>query len=86
MAGSSPEDKWEQREQRLLTPEKMTPLSDLSLGKGVGRGGPSEITCFTSLGIPIQFAAVALKTYQLAREKGLGRELPLGWFLQDIHN
>jgi len=34
----------------------------------------------------LQFAAVAGKVYQLARERGLGREIPTEWFLQDIRD
>ncbi len=86
MADGDPDTRWMRREQRLMAQEKMTFFSELALGRAVGRGNPSEVTCFTSQGIPIQFAALAYRTYELAKERGLGRELPLGWFLQDIHN
>lgn len=33
-----------------------------------------------------QFFAVAGHAYELARERGLGRELPTGWFLQNIRD
>jgi alanine dehydrogenase len=33
-----------------------------------------------------QFFAVAGLVYELARERGLGRELPTEWFLQDIRD
>jgi hypothetical protein len=33
-----------------------------------------------------QFFAVAGLVYELARERGLGRELPTSWFLQDIRD
>jgi len=33
-----------------------------------------------------QFFAVAGKVYELAKERGLGRELPTEWFLQDIRD
>ena len=31
-----------------------------------------------------QFAAVG-KVYDAAKAKGAGREVPLGWFTQDVH-
>jgi len=76
--------KWVRREQRLLTKEKKAMLSDVVLGKAIGRTNDDEMTCFTTQGIPIQFTAFAYKVYQLAKERGLGRELPLAWFLQDF--
>ena len=33
-----------------------------------------------------QFFAVAGLVYELARERGLGQELPTSWFLQDIRD
>jgi hypothetical protein len=33
-----------------------------------------------------QFFAVAGLVYELARERGLGQEIPTGWFLQDIRD
>jgi ornithine cyclodeaminase/alanine dehydrogenase-like protein (mu-crystallin family) len=81
-----PGTEWPARERRLMAEEKIVFLSNVILGQAIGRGGDKEITCFTSHGIPIQFAASAYKVHQLARERGLGRELPLGWFLQDIRH
>ena len=34
----------------------------------------------------LQFAACAGRVYQMAREKGVGRELPTEWFTQDIRD
>jgi len=79
-------DNWIEREKRLMPGEKIAFLSDVILGRRPGRVSDSEITCFTSHGIPIQFAATAYKVHQLARERGLGRQLPLAWFLQDIRH
>jgi hypothetical protein len=33
-----------------------------------------------------QFFAVAGKVYELTKERGLSRELPTEWFLQDIRD
>ena len=34
----------------------------------------------------LQFASVAGKVLELAKEKGLGRELPTEWFIQKIRD
>ena len=75
---------WLEREQRLLDDDKRVFLSDVILGRYPGRADPEEITCFVTQGIAIQFAASAHKVYEGARKLGLGRKLPLSWFLQDI--
>jgi alanine dehydrogenase len=52
-------------------------LSEVVAGKASGRSSDSEMTLFKSNGIASWDLAVAMKVYALAREKGLGRELPL---------
>jgi alanine dehydrogenase len=52
-------------------------LSDVVAGKANGRTSDGEVTLFKSNGIASWDLAVAMKVYKLAREKGLGRELPL---------
>jgi alanine dehydrogenase len=52
-------------------------LSDVVAGKSGGRTSESEVTLFKSNGIASWDLAVAMKVYSLAREKGLGRKLPL---------
>jgi ornithine cyclodeaminase/alanine dehydrogenase-like protein (mu-crystallin family) len=52
-------------------------LSDVVAGKTSGRTSDSEVTLFKSNGIASWDLAVAMKVYALAREKKLGRELPL---------
>jgi ornithine cyclodeaminase/alanine dehydrogenase-like protein (mu-crystallin family) len=60
---------------------------DLRAGKVPGRTSPNQITFFINAGTQgLQFAACAGKVYQLAREKGVGRELPTEWFLQDVRD
>ncbi|HTQ98154.1 MAG TPA: ornithine cyclodeaminase family protein [Candidatus Acidoferrum sp.] len=51
-------------------------LSELVAGKVPGRANDSQITLFKSNGIAAWDLAMAEKVYALAREKGLGRELP----------
>jgi alanine dehydrogenase len=52
-------------------------LCDLVGGKIAGRANDGQITLFKSNGIAPWDLAVAVKVYTLAKEKGLGRELPL---------
>jgi len=52
-------------------------LSDVVAGKTNGRTSNAEVTLFKSNGIASWDLAVAMKVYAAAREKKLGRELPL---------
>jgi alanine dehydrogenase len=52
-------------------------LSEVVAGKDTGRTSDAEVTLFKSNGIASWDLAVAMKVYALAREKNLGRELPL---------
>ena len=62
-------------------------LIDLMAGKARGRKHRDDITYFINSGTQgLQFAAVGGRVYQLAKERGLGRELPTEWFLQDIRD
>jgi alanine dehydrogenase len=62
-------------------------FKDLLEGKAKGRRDNREIISIGGGGVQgIQFASVGGLTYRLAKEKGLGRELPTDWFLQDIRN
>lgn len=62
-------------------------LLDIQSGRAPGRTSPDQITLFINTGTQgLQFAAVAGRAYQLARERGLGRPMPLDWFLQDIRD
>jgi alanine dehydrogenase len=52
-------------------------LSEIVAGKASGRTSDTEVTLFKSNGIASWDLAVAMKVYAMAREKKLGRELPL---------
>lgn len=52
-------------------------LAELVGGRAPGRTSDSQITLFKSNGIAAWDLAVAEKVYTAAKEKGLGRELPL---------
>jgi alanine dehydrogenase len=68
--------------------ERWPDLSELAAGKVPGRTDDKQITHFMNNGglAGVQFATVGLQAVKRAREVGLGRELPLEWFLQPVHN
>jgi ornithine cyclodeaminase/alanine dehydrogenase-like protein (mu-crystallin family) len=60
-------------------------ICDLIAGKVPSRSNDKQITFFlNNVGTGVQFAAMGHCAYQGAKEKGLGREIPSEWFLQDI--
>ncbi|MGH7848125.1 MAG: ornithine cyclodeaminase family protein [Candidatus Binatia bacterium] len=68
-------------------PGKTVYLEDLLAGRAKGRVAPSQITFSERGNIQgAQFYAVAAKVYERARERGIGKELPTEWFLQDIRD
>ena len=52
-------------------------LSEIVTGKKPGRVNDEEITVFKSVGLAIQDASTALKAYQLALKKGVGKKVEL---------
>jgi ornithine cyclodeaminase/alanine dehydrogenase-like protein (mu-crystallin family) len=66
--------------------EKLPLLEDVIAGKVKGRTSADQITMYRSgSGMGLQFAAVGARVLQLAREQGLGHELPNDWFTQTLH-
>jgi len=62
-------------------------LADLLSGAAAGRTSADQISFSERGNIQgAQFHAVAGKVYELAAARGLGREIPTSWFLQDIRN
>jgi alanine dehydrogenase len=60
-------------------------LADMLAGKASSRGRTDEVTLFmNNFGVGIQFAALGARAYQVARDRGLGHELPDEWFLEAI--
>ena len=55
----------------------MSEISQIVAGKADGRKDAEEITLFKSIGIAEEDVATAARVYQLAREKGIGREVPM---------
>ena len=68
-------------------PHKMVSFADLITGQKPGRTSADQITYSERGNLQgAQFYAVAGRVYELAREKGLGNEIPTEWFLQDIRD
>ena len=62
-------------------------LSDIMAGKTAGRKNEADVTCMLNhLGLGLQFSAAAARVYELAKARGVGRELPGEWFCQDEHS
>ena len=55
----------------------VTELAEIVAGKTPGRSSPEQITLFKSNGIATEDVVVAGRIYELARERGLGRQVPL---------
>jgi alanine dehydrogenase len=62
-------------------------FADLVSGKASGRTSRDQVTFYRNVGNQgLQFSCVGGWVYSLAKEKGLGREIPTEWFLQDIRD
>jgi ornithine cyclodeaminase/alanine dehydrogenase-like protein (mu-crystallin family) len=71
----------------LIAPEKIVTLAELAARTHPGRTSAEQITYSERGNLQgAQFWAVASVVYEAARERGLGRDLPTDWFLQDIRN
>jgi ornithine cyclodeaminase/alanine dehydrogenase-like protein (mu-crystallin family) len=72
--------------QRGVDWKTLPTLADLAAGRAKGRERPEQITGFVNnIGLGVQFAAVGAKVFEAAKAHGLGREVPLDWFTQDVH-
>jgi alanine dehydrogenase len=56
--------------------DRVHELADVIAGKTLGRTNADQITLFKSNGIATEDVTVAARVYELARERGVGRELP----------
>jgi ornithine cyclodeaminase/alanine dehydrogenase-like protein (mu-crystallin family) len=69
----------------ILSWEKVVDFSDLVGGNAPRRARRDDITVFKNNGgVGMQFAAVAPGVYELARERGIGRQLPVAWFVEKM--
>jgi len=70
----------------LVPEDKVIYLKDILEGER-GRSSPEDITYSERGNLQgAQFHAVASRVYELARGRGIGREIPTEWFLQDIRD
>jgi ornithine cyclodeaminase/alanine dehydrogenase-like protein (mu-crystallin family) len=71
----------------VIAEDRAVFLAELLGGKKEGRTLARQITYSERGNIQgAQFFAVAGRVYELAKEKGLGREIPTEWLLQDIRD
>ena len=65
----------------------MVSFADLLAGPATGRKSPEQITYSERGNLQgAQFYPLAGRIYELAREQGLGIEIPTEWFTQDIRD
>jgi ornithine cyclodeaminase/alanine dehydrogenase-like protein (mu-crystallin family) len=71
----------------IIAQDRAVLLEELLTGKKKGRTSDKQITYSERGNIQgAQFFAVAGKVYELAKARGLGREFPTEWLLQDIRD
>lgn len=63
-------------EKGRLAERALVELGELIVGRHAGRSSPDDITLFESQGMAIQDLSLAVRIETLARERGLGVELP----------
>jgi alanine dehydrogenase len=78
---------WHEKREEILVKKSIPDLGDLVAGRVPGRTSEDQSTGFlNNVGLGIQFAAVGAKIFDIAREQGLGREIPTDWFLETVHS
>ncbi len=65
-------------EKGRLSARELVEIGDVLIGRHPGRAAADEITLFESQGMAIQDIALAVRLEALARERGIGTELPYG--------
>ena len=71
----------------VALPDRVVYMADILAGTNRGRSARSQITYSERGNLQgAQFFAVAGLAYVKAKERGLGREIPTEWFLQDIRD
>ena len=62
-------------------------FAEVASGRAAGRTSREQVTYSERGNIQgAQFHAVAAVVYEAAKARGLGREIPTDWFLQDIRD
>jgi ornithine cyclodeaminase/alanine dehydrogenase-like protein (mu-crystallin family) len=71
----------------VIAEDRVVYFSEILSGARKGRTSSKQISYSERGNIQgAQFFAVAGRVYELAKERGLGREIPTEWFLQDIRD
>ena len=63
-------------EQGIIRWEQVRSLSEVVAGRAQGRVTADNITLFESQGIALEDIAAGVRIYELAKGRGMGRELP----------
>ena len=88
--GKGPPMKMKQAGERghgVIAEDRSVFLSEILKGEKKGRTSPDQISYSERGNIQgAQFFSVAGRAYELAKKKGLGREIPTDWLLQDIRD
>ena len=75
------------RARGVVAEDRSVLLSELLSGQKKGRTSARQVTYSERGNIQgAQFFAVAGRVYELAKERGLGKEIPTEWLLQDIRD
>jgi len=78
-------DIWEAAQKGVKAWDSIYEIQELLSGRVAGRTRADEITVFNNnTGAGTQFAALGSVILKQARARGLGRELPTEWFLEDV--
>ena len=84
------EFKYQRKDKRghgTIAPDRMITFADILHGTNRGRTSREQITYSEGGNLQgNQFWAVAGAVYEAAKAKGVGREIPTEWFLQDIRD
>jgi ornithine cyclodeaminase/alanine dehydrogenase-like protein (mu-crystallin family) len=71
---------------RKYQPEDFDTLADVIAGRAPRRTDDAESIYYYNQSAGIQFAAIGRLVYESAKAEGLGMQIPLDWFTQDIRN
>ena len=75
-------DLYDRLQRKMIQESQIHELGELLVGKAPKRASPGQITLHkNNCGMGIQFAVTAMRIYELAKKKGLGREIPKEWFM-----
>jgi alanine dehydrogenase len=88
VAGTAQEQERLPKPKKARLPTETWPVyTDVISGKVPGRVNDEQISFYYTVGNwGVQFSSVGGAVYRKAKEQGLGMDLPLEWFIQDIRN